>query len=259
MLDNADQAIEVVNIRGHQEIKNEFVGELLAKGYYIGRKVKLTRRISLNMAVDESNETKYADVAKFHPGFVQGMLNGLPVISFNVKFRGGEERNATACVKPENLSFDVGDEPSSSSGLTGTKGSGGGGGTKIKGFEFLKKDDDETIVVHKKWVANSATVAVETKLRNLHSRLGMALASLMDEAPKYSESDLHVIVRNGKTEVWTAKDFPAHGLVLVPETTEWKDRYWCQGSSALVKYGTMRLHVLTLYLFLMLQTGGLKP
>ena len=245
----------MVNIRGHKEIKNEFVGDLLAKGYYIGRKVKTARRISLHMNVDDTAEKKYADVAKGHPGFVHGMLNGLPVVSFHVTFRGGEERSATAAVKPENLSFDVG-EASSSADISGSKGSGGGGGSKaMKGFEFLKKDGDEAIVVQKKWVANSATAATETKLRNLHSRLGMSLASLMEVAPTYTENDFHIVVRNGKTEVWTAKDFPAQGITFVPETTEWKDRYWCQGSSVLVKYGSMCLNVLIFYLFLMLQTG----
>ena len=129
MFDNSDQAIEVANIKGHQEIKNEFVGELLSKGYYIGRKVKTTKRISLLMSVDDSNEKKYADVAKGHSGFVHGMLNGLPVASFHVAFRGGEGRSATAAVKPENLSFDV-SEASSSTDIAGTKGGGGGTGAK---------------------------------------------------------------------------------------------------------------------------------
>ena len=251
LFEQSAQAIEVVNFKGHQEVQNEFVGDLLAKGYYIGRQVKMTKRISIWMNVEGSNEKKYADMNKGQSGFVQGMLNGMPVVAFNVTFKGGEERSATAAIKDQHLSFDVSAASSSSDIAAAKVASGGGGGDKSlpKGFEFLEAADGENITVHKKWIAHSATTALETKLRNLHSRLGLALACLIENVPKYTEADLHVVVRNNKTEVWTARDFPAHGIVLAPETTEWKDRLWCQGSSVLVKYGTMCLHVLTVHLF----------
>ena len=235
-----------MNFKGH-EIESTFVGDLLAQGYYIGRKVQTKIRISLNMDVEGTNEKQYADVVKGSIGYVQGMVKGLPVVQFDVVVNGKRLR-ASAGIKTANLSFDV-PETSSSSGGAAPRATADKGGALPKGMGFLKTDAIETIVVHP-WGGRSASVAAETKVKNLHSRLGMSLACLMDSVPDYTESDFHLVTRNGKTEVWTAKDFPAHGIVLVPECTEWKDRHWSLGGrSVLVKYGTMYPHVLRILFF----------
>ena len=41
--------------------------------------------------------------------------------------------------------------------------------------------------------------------------------------------------REGKMEVWAKKNFPAGGLIFLPDTTEYKDRYYTQTRSALLQ------------------------
>ena len=208
----------------------------------MGRKVQLTKRISLHMTIVGGNEaTHYADLVKGTIGYVEGMLKNLPVISFEID---GKDRKlaATAAIKPANLTFDVKEEGASSSS------SGGGAAASkkalAKNLDFLKSEDaaaaeTETIEVHDKWCANVATTSMDTKVKNLHSRLGMSLAAIIEAAPVYSQKDFYVVSRNNKIEVWAARDFGANTIVLAPETTEWKERLWSKTRSVLVKYGTM--------------------
>lgn len=229
------------NFKGH-EICSTIAGELMEKGFYVGRKVQLTRRISLKMTVDASGEIKYVDVAKGSIGSVIGVAKDTPVVQFNTIHKG-VAYSADAAVKVGNLTLEV-HEPesaaSSSSGLAGgNTGSVAGKKQLKKGFEFLEQKEGELVEVSPDWSKLNATNHTDTRIKNLHSRLGMALAALIESVPVYNEKDLHVVTRSGKLEVWTARDFPAKTLLLAPETTEWKERLWCQGGKAvLVKYGT---------------------
>ena len=206
----------------------------------------MTRRISLNMNTDATGEVRYVDVMKGTVGSVVGVATAknTPVIHWDVVHKG-ISYSADAAIKLEVLSLDIQEAGSasgaSSSGLAG--GSGGGGvslaGKKVKkGFEFLDAKEGELVEISPNWSKMNATKHTDTKIKNLHSRLGMALAAVIDSMPVYGEKDLHVVSRSGKVEIWTARDFPAKTLRLAPESTEWKDRMWSQGKSVLVKYGT---------------------
>ena len=221
------------------------IDDLKAKGFYVGRKVQLTRRISLNMEDQADASVKqYTDVVKGTIGYVEGMVKDLPVISFTKQWNG-KTWTASAAIKEGNLTLDVkepaaGEAASSSGG--GGSGSGSGKKSLDKEFAFLKvgeSADKDRIEIHDKWSANLATTCLDTKVKNIHSKLGMTLAAVIETVPVYTAKDFHVVTRNSKVEVWTGRDFPAYTLVLAPETTEWKERYWTTTRSVLVKYGTM--------------------
>jgi hypothetical protein len=231
------QVVEATNFKGH-EIQTTIDGELLEKGFYVGRRVALTKRMSINWTQDGKDTKKYADLAKDSVGYIQGVAKGVPIINFV-----SGDLSASVAIKLQNLTLDLPDAASSS-------GSGSSGAApadtkamkkhkeKLKQFEFLDVKEGETVEVDTTWAANLATTANETKLKSLNSRLGMTLATVIEMVPTYGLEDFHVVTRNSKVEVWAAKDYPPNTIVLAPETNEWKDRLWSQSRSVLVKYGT---------------------
>ena len=235
--------IEACNFKGH-EIEKTFVGQLQAKGFYVGRKVQLTKRISLNMTIEGTGEVQYTDLVKGTCGFVEGAMKDMPVVSFSLE--GKKNKHCTAAIKTSNLTLDVQEIPAgeaaSSSGSGGSGGSGGvvGGGKKgtQKGFEFLDGAND-TIDVHTHWPEIAATKSIDMTTRNLHSKLGMTLAAIVESMPTYTTADFHLVSRNQKLEVWTARDFAAKEIMFAPESNEWKERVWSHTKSVLVKYGDM--------------------
>ena len=198
----------------------------------------LTKRMSVNWTLDGKETKKYADVNKGTIGYFQGVAKGVPVINFV-----NGDLSASVAIKLINLSLDLPDAASSS-------GSGSSKAAppdskemkkqkeKLKEFEFLDVKDGENVEVITTWEANVATRAMETKLKSLNSRLGMALATIIDMVPTYGLGDFHVVTRNNKVEVWAAKDYAPNSIILAPETNEWKDKMWSQTRSVLVKYGT---------------------
>jgi hypothetical protein len=104
-------------------------------------------------------------------------------------------------------------------------------------FSFLAINVPEgvTMEVIEKWSPMLATNSVEHQLKKLHSALGFNLSSVVSSMPTFSERDL-VIARVGNShEVFAARDFPAYTLMLAPDCTEFKDKYWTQNRSVLVK------------------------
>ncbi len=65
----------------------------------------------------------------------------------------------------------------------------------------------------------------------------------MNAVPKFSNDDVVVVQRSGKNgcEVWANRSFKERTLVLAPDCTEWKDKYWTYGRSNVVKQ-TADLH-----------------
>jgi hypothetical protein len=47
-----------------------------------------------------------------------------------------------------------------------------------------------------------------------------------------------MVKRGNVFEVWTAREFPANSLILAPECSEIKDKYWTQGRSAMTRNGS---------------------
>ena len=210
--------------------------------------MQLTTRISLNMTVEETGETKYCDVVKNTIGSVVGVANDSPVILFNTVVNG-VGLTATAAMKVSNLTLDVNEDANPATKKGGSSGSGdgpslaGSSTDHLKGYEFLKAKDNETIKFHKDWTTKNATKHTQTQVRNLHSRLGHTLAAIIDQCPVYGPADFCIIERNGKVEIWTSRDFAAKEILMAPECTEWKERCWTTGKSVLVKYGTQQPNV----------------
>ena len=61
----------------------------------------------------------------------------------------------------------------------------------------------------------------------------MHMLNLNISAP--TAADFLVVKRGKHIEVWTLKSWPVNKLIMVPFTTEIKDRYWTQNRSALVE------------------------
>lgn len=208
----------------------------MSKGLFIGAKVKLLRRMSVNFT-----KTKYLDICVGETGWIKGESKGDAVVRF-VKQIKNKDEEADVKVKYANLALVKGDDD------TGAKGSGSaaaaaeteGNATLPKGFQFLKSSDDDdkddAVVVKKGWHKCQSKKAEETLVRQLHSRVGYSLEKTLRELPDYGDSDLVVITRGDATEIWTLKDFPQHKLAFGPEANEIKDRNWSQSRAALVKF-----------------------
>jgi len=77
-------------------------GDLFEAGFWVGRKVALTKRISTNFG------KKYCDVNKSETGFVKGTADGLLVVIFTKNFGGKVgEVSADVKIKPGNLTVAI--------------------------------------------------------------------------------------------------------------------------------------------------------
>ena len=66
------------------------------------------------------------------------------------------------------------------------------------------------------------------------SQVALAIDLLNSQHPTPSEDQLAIVRRGKSYEVWTRKDFPKNSLVIVPYSTEIKDRYWTYGRAVSV-------------------------
>lgn len=210
-------------------------GDLFEAGFWVGRKVALTKRISTNFG------KKYCDVNKSETGFVKGTADGSLVVTFTKNFGGKVgEVSADVKIKPKNLTVDIGESEEkkvSSLTLAATPATTTPPGAKKhpKHLEFLSTLPGD-VQTSAGWWNQQARASDESKLKMLHSSLGFSLQTLFDWAPTFGQKDLCVAMRDGKAEVWALREFKAHELVLVPETNEWKDRHYTSGTAALTRF-----------------------
>lgn len=233
------KVLEACNFKGH-EIQATVEGELLEKGFYVGRRVQLTKRMSVKQDVEGTTDKKYADIKEGSVGTVAGVVEGKPAVTFFNLIVKGEQRSCTVAVKTSSLSFEIPEASSSSGSASASATTAAQSQSAVpKNMEFLLGADGDTIDIHKQWHLSNATNAIETQVKSLHSKLGMALAMVISEMPVYTSKDFYVITRNKRVvEVWTARAFAKHEIKLAPETTEFKEKVWTQTRSCLVKYGT---------------------
>ena len=76
------------------------------------------------------------------------------------------------------------------------------------------------------WDKKKPDADVEWTLLGLKSMIGTNMKLLSQVVPALSSKDLCVCIRDTTIEVWTMRAFDAETLLLVPETSEYKDRYW---------------------------------
>ena len=102
--------------------------------------------------------------------------------------------------------------------------------------------DDDTINVIKGWerfLMNHDQYAIQSKVQ---AKITFAIENINATFGALTEKDLLVVSRNGSYELWSKRDFAPRTLVLVPDSTEIKPRFWttsrgavCKGSDKLLK------------------------
>ena len=207
--------------------------ELLKIGLGIGTKVSLTKRTTIEFDVSKlskKRKTFRKDAQVGDQSWVQGVAcvnkQYRPLCEFACDFDGHEVK-ALVAMKPSSLkvgSLEV---------KKGAKETTAASSQVLKGFEFLGTSDKPTEVV-KHWKGKLTSADVKSEHSYIHSYIGHALRSVTCAVPTFTEDDLHIIIRGGKTEVWTARPFKKGELVLAPCSTEYKDRYWTYNKAAIV-------------------------
>jgi hypothetical protein len=211
------------------------------RGFHIGAKVELTKRISLNFP-------PYADVTVGMTGFIKGETGGEPIVTFTKRF-GKVDTSCDGKVNINNLKLAVAaasdkpaknDKPKDGDEADGADQSNVADASKLpKNLSWLKDKSAEkpdALEVVQGWAKTQARDHEDMQVKLLHGLLGFALGPVIQTTQKLDTADLTLVKRNGDLEVWTTRDFAAGTLVLAPETNEWKSRNWSLSASTIVKY-----------------------
>jgi hypothetical protein len=238
------EVVEAANFKDGK-FEETISGELLERGYWVGRKVVLIRRLS----VDVGKKGPRYDINVGDCGFIRGVVSDKIVVKFSRKIKD-ELREFDVAVKTANMSFDIekhAKAPGASTAQAVLGAAKGSGKALGKAFAFLKVKGQEADTVDiLKWQHMQARSSDEMTVKLIHSALGCSLKAVIDALPKFNETDLAIVKRNNDIyEIWTLKEFAPHKLVFAPESNEWKDRNWCFGKSALVKYDTTSRYIHT--------------
>ena len=106
--------------------------------------------------------------------------------------------------------------------------------------EWLRKayPDDESLEVIEGWEQHTfqggrSAAAQQTVVAK--SKVTLAIDLLNSQYPSVKSSEIAVVRRGKSVEVWTLVPFAKGKLVVVPFSTEIKDKYWSYGKSASIK------------------------
>ena len=88
-----------------------------------------------------------------------------------------------------------------------------------------------------KWAHMLTLQSTEHHIRQVHSALGLNLGAVSTNMPKFDEQDITLVKKDQTFEVYAHRDFQAYSLLLAPDCTEFKDKYWTQTRSVLVING----------------------
>jgi hypothetical protein len=217
--------------------------EVLQAGYFIGREVCLTKRLT-GITADEQQQRK--DVL----AGVVGKVIELPsdaskriTISFHVPQKGKKspyDVHIKALIDDVDFadtdSVKASKEVEANNTTTNTK-------VKeeaiYKKYAFLKKPDEPDaalpvqINIKKLWEGQQ--VAVDNSLMQTKLKCQLALSAIADETELVAPDGLVLVTRGGKAEVWTEKQFKKGTLIIAPSMAEVKDRYWTLGRSVLLR------------------------
>ena len=118
-------------------------------------------------------------------------------------------------------------------------------------FAFLKvaadvSDNPEVVLDWEASCFKGGRCAVTQKTAVAKSIVVLALDLLNTQCPQLTSDDVVVVRRGRNIEVWTMVAFPKNKLILVPFSTEVKDKYWTYGKSASVKSNLLTVKTLAL-------------
>ena len=220
------QVLTPCNFIDHKFVKtnNE---ELVKKGFMIGAKVELTRRITVEFGPDAFRK----DIVKSTTAFIKGIVDGMPVVTFSATV-GKQKYDADVKIKPDNLKVYIDKTEEATLVEKAAKGK-----EKEKSeYEYLQVDGSEAIAdVVGSWSDQQCSKDVKYLAQMAANMAAFTLANAARAAPSYNEKDLTVVKRGNAHEVWTKRDFKANEFIFVPETLDVRDRYWSAGKSVLLE------------------------
>jgi len=174
------------------------------------------------------------DVNKGCHARVTGMVEGKPVIELEK-----DGVSIQASVKVENLELLTETDGQDKGESQGAEGKGDKQKPKApQNMKFLEAGGGESITVVKGWAKKEHTSDPSCEVNHLIHKIGFQMVAIMDALPASDEQDLIIVKRDNVYEVWTNKAVEAGQLVLVPDTTEIKDRYWTASRSVLVGHSS---------------------
>jgi hypothetical protein len=221
------------NFDGHRFVQSK-VESFVKLGFVIGSKLETTRRITVDF--DKSKPEHFRrDIPSGSSVFVKGYCDDQVVCAFEAVF-GKNTKSADVALKTTNLRVPQREESSGSGGPGGLLAS----ASLLKKYPFLrpigeKASEKLEMVEVKKWTSDLMSSDPKVASENVKSCIlfGIDLIKKCVEAP--DEADLLIVKNEGKFQVWTLKDFKAGSLVLIPETTECKARFYTSGRSVICK------------------------
>ena len=231
---NINEVLAAANFEGY-DFKPSIAHEMAEKGFVVGAKVKLVKRVT-----HEFGKKKFRkDIAAGTITFIKGSVDDRVVVRLEAEV-GKKVEQADVAVKMSNICLYVkGDSDDEDPSVGG----GSADNRKVlKAHPFLKDGDDDTLDVIKGWERFLMDNDQYSILSKVQAKIAFAIENLNATFGKLTEKDLLIVTRNGSYELWSKRDFAPRTLVLVPDSTEIKPRFWtanrgavCKGSDKLLK------------------------
>jgi hypothetical protein len=225
------EVLVAANFEDHTFMATDSLDELVAKGFIVGAEVVLARRITCEFGPKKFRK----DVNKGTQGTIKGISGTKPVVRFTAQV-GKHEFSTDVALSAVALQLKSDAVKEHRDAEAKAK------PTALAKFPFLEKEGDiAPIEVISDWENLQCSKDDKVSLWGVQGTVAFALRNLQQcgEAP-LTDKDI-LIVRRGQTvEVWTLRAFKAGALLMTPETTEIKPRFWTKDRGAIVR-GSERL------------------
>ena len=205
----------------NHKFQNTSVDDLVKQGLIIGAKVVLTRRFTVDF--DKARPDRRRDFGVGTETFIKGYADGKVVCRFEAEFGNGKKTKvfeSDAAIKASNVSL-----PSAYAGVAKAP----HWHKLFTTYPFLKEldndseievvDDSDNCLMHRD---------VSVQSMNIRSHI-MCTVNTISELVRCGDNSILIVKQNNAYQLWTLVDFKAGSLVLVPETTELKPRFYTVG------------------------------
>ena len=218
--------------------------DILTQGYEVGKSVRLKKRIT---GYRDRNAGDDKDNRKDVKAEQRGTITEIPKddskrlwVSFLVQTRRKDQIEIHGHVHVDDLELVLETEEATEAAAGApTDGSASAATPDVyKKYPFLKQeqDSDPKPTIYAGWERQDVAQPKwrhERRLASARARVCLAM-DCMNQDVGHTSKELLVVRRGNKVEVWTLVPFKKNKLVIVPFSTEIKDRYWTLGRSVLV-------------------------
>jgi hypothetical protein len=212
------------NFKSHSFSKTA-AAKLAERGIVVGAIMILVKRITVDFAKGASMRK---DINKGTEISIRG-FDGEDKVVANLEATFGKKQMATdVAIKLSNLAFPD-KEVQASTVLVGAA------HKLFAKYPFLKQDDAAHVENISSWSKNLMCRDNEYNGETIKSRVKIVMDNLWECTDDIGHEDILLVKRGAVFEVWTLREFKANSLVLVPETTEIKPRFYTNNRSAIAK------------------------